>query len=301
MRVIRYSDEDGKVKTAAVTDDGTVYPLPYADWTELVSEADRRKTGVLEYVENRIAATPPLPLPMERLRLLVPAGVPEVWAAGVTYERSLEARNYEATGGKTGIRTFYDRVYEAERPEIFFKSTPSRTAGPEEPVYLRSDSKWQVPEPELGLVLSSDGRIRGFTIGNDLSCRDIEGENPLYLPQAKIWKGSCSIGPSIRLAEAVENPYAFQIECRIYRDGRPVFVGTASTSRLKRRFEELVAYLMRDNEVPDGTVLLTGTCIVPPDDFSLRDGDTVEIEISGIGVLRNPVSGRRGSCGGSGG
>jgi 2-dehydro-3-deoxy-D-arabinonate dehydratase len=154
---------------------------------------------------------------------------------------------------------------------------------------LRGDSNWQIPEPELGLVINHKGDILGYTIGNDMSCRDIEGENPLYLPQAKIWRHSCSLGPAVLLAESVEDPYRFEITCRIYRGGEKVVEGSANTSQLKRTFEELVDYLKRDNEIFDGTVLLTGTCIVPPDDFTLADGDQIEIEISGIGVLSNPV------------
>ncbi|HEY1214627.1 MAG TPA: fumarylacetoacetate hydrolase family protein, partial [Bryobacteraceae bacterium] len=170
---------------------------------------------------------------------------------------------------------------------LFFKSTAARTVGPEQDVCLRSDSNWQIPEPELGLVLDRGGRIVGYTIGNDMSCRDIEGENPLYLPQAKMWRRSCSIGPAVRLAETVADPYRFQIVCRIYRNDEKVVEGTASTGQLKRRLDELVAFLRRDNDLFDGTVLLTGTCIVPPNDFTLQDGDRIEIEISDIGVLRN--------------
>ena len=144
-------------------------------------------------------------------------------------------------------------------------------------------------EPEFGLVINKHGEIVGYTIGNDLSSRDIEGENPLYLPQAKTWKHSCSVGPSILLAETVENPYDFEITCRIFRDGEKVFEDSANTSQLKRKYEELVGFLIRDNEVFPGTVLLTGTCIVPPNDFTLRVGDLVEIEIPGIGLLSNPV------------
>ncbi len=185
--------------------------------------------------------------------------------------------------------TFYDKVYDAPRPELFMKSTAARTMGPDDDLYLRSDSSWQIPEPELGLVVDHSQRILGYTIGNDLSSRDIEGENPLYLPQAKVWRRSCSIGPVILLAEAAGNPYLFQIQCSIYREGERVFQGSASTSQLKRKLDELVAYLAKDNELFDGTVLLTGTCIVPPNEFTLHDGDRVEIEIPGIGLLSNTI------------
>jgi 2-dehydro-3-deoxy-D-arabinonate dehydratase len=294
MRIIRFLSGDSVPALAAVTDDSRVYLLPQSDFLELIREADERKSTPLALVQETISGSQPIEQRVEDLPLLAPLEAPEVWACGVTYERSRDARNYEATGGKLDSTTFYDKVYEAERPEIFFKSTAARTVGPNRELYLRSDSNWQIPEPELGLVLARDGRIVGYTVGNDMSCRDIEGENPLYLPQAKMWKGSCSIGPAIRLAETVEDPYAFRIACRIYRNGDKVVEGTASTGQMKRKFDDLVAYLMRDNQIFDGTVLLTGTCIVPPDEFTLADGDRIEIEISGIGVLVNPVKSQAG-------
>lgn len=288
MRIIRY-DNNGVATLAAVTDEGKVYRLVQNDLLEIVRIADEKGTTPLEIVKEEIAKTEPLAEQMEDLTLLVPIEAPEVWASGVTYLQSKEARNYEATGGKLDATTFYDKVYDAPRPEIFFKSTSARTKGPNDDVYLRSDSNWQIPEPELGLVITKDGKIIGYTAGNDMSCRDIEGENPLYLPQAKIWRNSCSIGPSVRLAETVADPYQFEIICRIFRKEEKVFEGSASTSQMKRKFDELVSYLVRDNEIFDGTVLLTGTCIVPPNDFTLADGDRIEIEIPGIGVLNNPV------------
>jgi 2-dehydro-3-deoxy-D-arabinonate dehydratase len=240
-------------------------------------------------VESAIEAVDPIPQPLEKLSLLVPIVAPEVWACGVTYERSRDARNYESADGKIGSTTFYDKVYDAQRPEIFLKSTAARTVGPNDKVNLRNDSNWQIPEPELGLVINGQGEILGYTIGNDMSCRDIEGENPLYLPQAKIWRNSCSIGPAILLSEDVKDPYQFEITCRIYRNGKKVVEGSANTRQLKRTFEELVSYLLKDNQIFDGTVLLTGTCIVPPNEFTLADGDQIEIEISDIGVLQNTV------------
>jgi 2-dehydro-3-deoxy-D-arabinonate dehydratase len=288
MRVIRFLENSLPV-FAAVTDDEKVYPLPFADFLDLVNKAEARQITPLRLVLESVKDSVPLSRGLESLELITPVEAPEVWAAGVTYERSKEARNYEATGGKMDQITFYDKVYDAVRPEIFFKSTAKRTVGPNQPIYLRGDSNWQIPEPELGLVINHKGDILGYTIGNDMSCRDIEGENPLYLPQAKIWRHSCSLGPAVLLAESVEDPYRFEITCRIYRGGEKVVEGSANTSQLKRTFEELVDYLKRDNEIFDGTVLLTGTCIVPPDDFTLADGDQIEIEISGIGVLSNPV------------
>ena len=288
MRMFRVKDE-GKPVLMAVTAENQGYRLPFGEFTELMKAAEEKNVSLLAYVNERIADQAAISLAAAELELLVPVEAPEVWAAGVTYQRSREARNYEATDGKLDASTFYDKVYIAERPEIFFKSTAARTVGPGGDLYLRTDSRWQVPEPELGLVLNSRGEILGYTIGNDMSCRDIEGENPLYLPQAKIWRNSCSIGPAILLAEAVDDPYRFQIVCRIFRAGEKVFEDTASTGQLKRKLDELVSYLLRDNAIFDGTVLLTGTCIVPPNEFSLALEDVIEVEISGIGVLRNAV------------
>lgn len=290
MRIIRYQQE-AVLQLAAVTDQGDVYPLPQSDFLSLQKDADAQGITALELVRSAIADKQPIDEKLEALDLAVPIEAPEVWAAGVTYQRSREARNYEATGGKLDAVTFYDKVYDAERPEIFFKSTAARTVGPGAEVQLRSDSQWQIPEPELGLVLGSQGKILGYTIGNDMSCRDIEGENPLYLPQAKMWKRSCSLGPAIRLVDAVDNPYDLQIACRIYRQGDKVVEGTANTGQLKRKLEELVSFLTRDNELFEGTVLLTGTCIVPPNEFSLAAGDRIAIEITGIGTLVNSVAG----------
>ncbi|MCY9667827.1 fumarylacetoacetate hydrolase family protein [Paenibacillus alginolyticus] len=289
MRIIRFLTEGSVPTLAALTDDSKIYVLPQKDFMELVHLAEEQRTTTLALVEGMIATSTPLDRTIGDLSLLVPIVAPEVWAAGVTYEKSRDARNYEATSGKLDASTFYDKVYDAERPEIFFKSTAARTIGPDQDVYLRTDSNWQIPEPELGLVISKSGKIVGYTVGNDMSCRDIEGENPLYLPQAKMWKHSCSIGPAIRLAETVDDPYKFQITCRIYRNEEKIVEGTASTGQLKRKLDELVSYLTLDNEIFDGTVLLTGTCIVPYNEFTLLDGDRIEIEISDIGVLNNPV------------
>ncbi|MBD2846555.1 fumarylacetoacetate hydrolase family protein [Paenibacillus sp. IB182496] len=290
MRLVRYIEAEGKPPVfAACTEEGQVVPLPQDGIQALIRQARSERVTPLEWVRKWMRTAPRLEASEEQLRLAVPLVAPEVWAAGVTYARSRDARNYEATGGKLDATTFYDKVYDAPRPELFLKSTAARTVGPEEEMLLRSDSNWQIPEPELGLVLDGDGAIVGYTAGNDLSCRDIEGENPLYLPQAKVWKRSCSLGPAIVLAESVEDPYRFELACRIYRGGALVSEGTASTGQLKRRFDELVAYLIRDNDTFDGNVLLTGTCIVPPNAFTLQNGDVVEIEIGGIGTLRNTM------------
>ncbi|UKS28104.1 fumarylacetoacetate hydrolase family protein [Paenibacillus sp. HWE-109] len=290
MKIIRFINE-GLSQLAAVDDEGQIFVLLQSDFLALIQEADEKEMSPLELVLKMIEGREALTCQVDQLELLVPIEAPEVWAAGVTYERSRDARNYEATEGRLDALTFYDKVYDAVRPEIFFKSTAARTVGPGGEVQLRSDSVWQVPEPELGLVLNAMGKIVGYTIGNDMSCRDIEGENPLYLPQAKVWKRSCSLGPAIRLAETVDDPYNFQITSRIYRNGEKAVEGTANTNQLKRKLDELTEFLIRDNELFDGTVLLTGTCIVPPNEFTLAHGDRIEIEISGIGKLVNHVVG----------
>lgn len=290
MRIIRFiQKETQKPLLAAVTDQNEIYTLPVSNVLDIVEHAKQNKSKVIDLINNIIKDSLPYPDSLEELELLTPIEAPEVWACGVTYQKSREARNYEATNGKLDATTFYDKVYDAERPELFLKSTKERTIAPNKDLYLRSDSNWQIPEPELGLVLTGDGEIFGYTVGNDLSCRDIEGENPLYLPQAKIWARSCSLGPAILLTDAVEDPYKFEIICRIYRDEELLFEGRATTGQLHRRLDELVSFLKRDNIVFPGTVLLTGTCIVPPNEFTLADGDKIEIEISGIGRLVNVV------------
>jgi 2-dehydro-3-deoxy-D-arabinonate dehydratase len=186
-------------------------------------------------------------------------------------------------------KSAYDLVYDAPRPEIFFKANPARTRATGQPMRLRDDSKWMVPEPELALVVSARGQIVGYTIGNDLSCRDIEGENLLYLPQAKTWDGSCALGPAILLSEPSHDIRGSAIRCTITRNGAEVFKGETKVSQIKRPFEELVGYLFRNQRFPQGVILLTGTGIVPPNEFSLIRGDVVRIEIDGIGVLENAM------------
>lgn len=289
MRIIRFLDKNSRKVLGALTDENKVYTLPYEDFISLINEAKKQNSTPSALVNDVIAKSSPIKESPDDLFLLVPIDAPEVWACGVTYRRSRDARKYESTGGNTDVITCYDKVYEAERPEIFFKSTAARTVGPNDFVCIRNDSKWQIPEPELGLVIDKEGEILGYIVGNDMSSRDIEGENPLYLPQAKIWENSCSIGPAVRLAETVEKPYDLQIKCRIYRNNQLAVEGSANTKQLKRTFPELISYLLKDNIVFDGTVLLTGTCIVPPNEFTLQAKDIIEIEISQIGVLRNVV------------
>ena len=217
-----------------------------------------------------------------KLHLCAPVTPDEVWAAGVTYERSRDARMHESTD-----QDVYARVYEAERPELFFKATGPRVVGPGAPVGLRSDSSWQVPEPEVALVLQNNGTIAGYTLGNDLSSRDIEGDNPLYLPQAKIFAGSCALGPTVVSASEVEDPYDIAIEMQIRRADEVVYSGSITTGRLRKRFDDLVAYLKADNWIAPGTVLMTGTGLVPPDDFTLQPDDVIDISNEAIGTLRN--------------
>jgi 2-dehydro-3-deoxy-D-arabinonate dehydratase len=217
-------------------------------------------------------------------RLLAPIDQQEVWGAGVTYTRSREAREQES-----GDSRLYDRVYRAERPELFFKATPTRVAGPGEAVCVRGDSRWTVPEPELALVLNADLQLVGFTLGNDVTARDLEGENALYLPQAKTFTGCCALGPTIVLADDMPSPETLDIRCRIERDGQTILDETFSVGRMKRSLAKLIEYLGRENTFRYGVVLLTGTGMVPPDDLALADGDMVEISADGIGVLLNPV------------
>lgn len=223
-------------------------------------------------------------VPAFDVSVVAPIDDQEVWAAGVTYLRSRDARMEESTQ-----KNVYDLVYEAARPEIFMKGTASRVQGPGEEIAVRSDSTWDVPEPELTLAINSRGEIIGYTIGNDVSSRSIEGENPLYLPQAKVYTKCAAIGPMIALAWEVADPKALRIQLTIRRDGAVHFSGETSTSQIRRSFEELVSYLYRDNEFPNGAFLMTGTGIIPPSEFTLEHGDDVEIAIDGIGALRNPV------------
>ncbi len=226
-------------------------------------------------------------MPAVEVQLLAPAdGRIEVWAAGVTYERSRTARMAESERSAD----VYDQVYAAERPELFFKSAAWRVSGPGAPVSIRGDSTIDVPEPELAVVLNAAGAVTGYTICNDMSSRSIEGQNPLYLPQAKTYAGSCAVGPWIVPAWEIPDPYALTIELTVSRDGRAAWEGSASTSTLHRKIDELAAWLFRENEFPAGVILSTGTSLVPELPFTLQAGDEVRITISGIGgALVNPV------------
>ncbi len=218
--------------------------------------------------------------------ILAPIGSQEVWAAGVTYLKSKTARMEESK--ESGGATFYDKVYDAERPELFFKSTASRVIGTNQQVRIRKDSTWNVPEPELTLVITSSSRIVGYSIGNDMSSRSIEGENPLYLPQAKMYDGSAAIGPCVLVTDAPISPLT-EIAMLIERNGKNVFEGSTTIDRMKRKHTELVEFLFRESSYPVGCYLMTGTCVVPGNDFTLQSGDVVKISIEGIGVLINTV------------
>jgi 2-dehydro-3-deoxy-D-arabinonate dehydratase len=283
MKLCRFTSGSDDVRLGLVADDATVLDLTLAGLTRL--------TPLLEsadpVAELQGAARGKLPrLALAEVRLCAPVERQEVWAAGVTYLRSKAARMAESDFSATA----YDRVYAADRPEIFFKALPEKVVANGQPVGIRRDAKWSVPEPELALVLNSRGGLVGCTIGNDMSSRDIEGENLLYLPQAKTYDRSCALGPWITLGvtEAAARDWAIRLE--IHRAGRPVFAGTTSVGQIKRSFAELAGYLFRSQSFPHGAVLLTGTGIVPPDSFTLLAEDVVEIEISGIGRLRNPVT-----------
>ena|ERR1051326_1144019 len=223
---------------------------------------------------------------LKDIQLLKPVERQEVWAVGVTYLRSKKARMEESDFSATA----YDKVYEAPRPELFFKSMPQKVVGPDEPVGIRSDAKWNVPEPELAFVINSRGSIVGFTIGNDMSSRDIEGENLLYLPQAKIYERSCAVGPVVVVGADEAEARTWKIQLHIERKGARVFEGETSVGQIKRRFSELAEYLFRCQKFPHGAILLTGTGIVPPDTFTLQPGDKIAISISGIGTLENTVT-----------
>jgi 2-dehydro-3-deoxy-D-arabinonate dehydratase len=253
----------------------TFRPIVGPDWDTLINAED-----LVDRLERATSEASPPTL------LLPPIGTQEVWAAGVTYLRSRDARIEESKDAGGG--SFYDRVYDAERPEIFFKATPHRVVGPGGKVRIRRDSKWNVPEPELALVVNSRGKIVGYTIGNDMSSRDIEGENPLYLPQAKVYDGCCGLGPCVLVADAPP-PKETAISIEIKRGGAVAFAGGTTLSQIKRGFEELVEFLFRDNSFPTGCVLLTGTGTVPPDTFTLRSGDEIAITVPPIGTLVNVV------------
>jgi 2-dehydro-3-deoxy-D-arabinonate dehydratase len=279
--LVRYRDPADERPRVGLLRDGRLYAI--ADVGSMSALLTRTVGELRQACEQAVLAEP---IASDDVQLLAPVdGHTEVWAAGVTYRRSVQARVLESEH----TPDVYDRVYQAERPEIFFKSTAWRVVASGQPVAIRADSAVNVPEPELAVVINAHGEVVGYTVGNDMSSRTIEGENPLYLPQAKVYLGSCALGPGIRPAWELTDPYALRIGMTIDRDGASAWSGEASTEELQRPIDELATYLWRADEFPHGVVLCTGTCLVPDLPFTLEPGDRVRIDISGIGTLENPV------------
>lgn len=283
MRLAKYRLPTGEISVGQLEDE-RVLPLDlsgrqYRCLSDILDADDPLEVADFLVVRNRSIS-------LETAALLAPIDDQEVWAAGVTYRRSQMARMEESESSAS----CYDRVYTSPRPELFFKATPHRVSGPGEPLRIRSDSSWSVPEPEITLVLTSDMKLAGFTIGNDMSSRDIEGENPLYLPQAKVYDRCCGLGPCVTLASGMPPLQTVQIRMVVRRRGDVVFEGSTSVSEMARTFDELIQWLGRENSFPGGAFLLTGTGIVPDSDFTLHSGDLVAISIDGIGVLINPIA-----------
>ena len=264
--------------------EGAHYSLERVPWSGLLASADpvavvTRAVEALREGGERAQPT--------REEILAPVDRQEVWAAGVTYLRSRTARMEESK--VSGGGSFYDRVYDAERPELFFKATAARVVSPGRDVRIRADSSWNVPEPELALVINPQRKIVGYTIGNDMSSRDIEGENPLYLPQAKCYDGSCALGPAVLLAQK-PLPGSTEIVLEVRRGGTVTFSGATTLSQMKRSPDDLVAYLYREMSFPYGCILMTGTGVIPPDAFTLLSGDEIRITVDPIGTLVNRVA-----------
>ena len=284
MKLCRFEVAAGSgVRAGLILNDEVVIDLAGAG-VERMKDLLERADLIHELVRLSEASTARYPL--DGVRMLTPVESQEVWAAGVTYLRSKEARMVESEFSASA----YDLVYDAVRPEIFFKSIPEKVVSPGEAVGIRKDARWNVPEPELALVMNSAGKLVGFTIGNDMSSRDIEGENLLYLPQAKIYTGSCAVGPWIVVGMTEDDARQWTVHLQIRRGGTTVFIGQTRINQIKRRFSELAEYLFRSQKFPHGAVLLTGAGIVPEDTFTLEANDSVRITISGIGTLENPVA-----------
>ncbi|KKF39921.1 fumarylacetoacetate hydrolase [Halorubrum saccharovorum] len=271
-----------------VVDDGDAYDLSTASddlgsFTELARAANACDAEIDAIARDRIPDAESVELDSDGV--LLPVTPDEVWAAGVTYQISEQAR--EAESGKPEV---YIDVYDSERPELFLKATPSRTVGPNDAVGIRGDSTWDVPEPELGVVLHRE-EVVGYTIGNDVSSRSIEGENPLYLPQAKVYDKCCAVGPCVATPEVVGDPHDLGMTLTIERDGEVLFEDSTSTSEMAATCEKLVSYLRRHNDLPETVVLLTGTGLVPPESFTLAEGDQITIDIDEIGQLVNGTVG----------
>jgi 2-dehydro-3-deoxy-D-arabinonate dehydratase len=281
MKLCRFQ-KDSEVRIGVIADRGMITDLTAAGAREFTAIMEREDAPA--YVRTLLSSS----LPQHHIgdvKVLAPVERQEVWAVGVTYLRSKTARMEESDFSATA----YDKVYDAPRPELFFKSMPEKVVGFGDKIGIRRDAKWNVPEPELALVLNSRGKIVGYTIGNDMSSRDIEGENLLYLPQAKIYERSCALGPFITIGATETDVRTWKIEIQITRDERAVFSGDVLIGRIKRTFQELAEYLFRSQSFPHGAVLLTGTGVVPNEDFTLQPGDVVRIDVDGIGSLENSV------------
>jgi len=270
-------------KGIVIEGEGRAVQSTATDWDELIN-----RNGLFAAVQQELVLMPQLAENWREDRIiLAPIGTQEVWAAGVTYLRSKEARMEESES--SGASNFYDKVYAAERPELFFKAASWRVIPSGGTVRIRKDSHWNVPEPELTLVVNSAGAIVGYTIGNDMSSRSIEGENPLYLPQAKIYDGSASIGQAVTITEEAL-PLSTGIHMTVSRAGKTIFTGSTTLSQMKRKREELVEFLYRECSFPAGCYLMTGTSVVPDADFTLQEGDSITMEIDGLGTLSNVVA-----------
>jgi 2-dehydro-3-deoxy-D-arabinonate dehydratase len=279
-QIVRFESGTGEPHLGVAEDDRLIgqFGLDYPRMADLLRLGSGELRAAFEAATANAAS-------LQLQRVLAPVdGETEVWAAGVTYKRSEEARVEESA-----TPDIYSRVYRAERPELFFKATPRRVAGPDMPIVVRSDSTWDVPEPELAIIVNAHAEIVGYTIGNDVSSRSIEGDNPLYLPQAKVYDGCCALGPGIVPAWLVPDAYSLAIRMRILRSGTLHWQGETSMREFARKLDDLVRYLFREDEFPDGVILSTGTALVPDSPFTLEAGDVVEVDIDGLGTLRNRV------------
>ncbi len=287
MQLAKYRTLSGEQGFGALQGPKSIVPLGDHPSCEAANLFELLEVNEITATVTRLLASDDVPsaLAIEEVQLEAPLDAQEVWAAGVTYKRSQTARMEESAAAAS----CYDRVYASDRPELFFKATPNRVAGPDQPVRIRVDASWNVPEPELALVINSRKELVGFTIGNDMSSRDIEGENPLYLTQAKIYDQSCGLGPWITLCSAMPPRSEIGIQLQVFRNTEQVFHGRTHIEEMVRTFEDLIGWLGRDNSFPSGAILLTGTGIVPANDFTLLPGDRIDISIDGIGTLSAPV------------
>jgi len=279
MQLVKF--ESSGTVAVGILEDGQVFPLELSAEVASLADVFNSKDPAATAQSLKTATA----LPVDSVTLLAPIDHQEVWAAGVTYKRSQTARMEESETSAS----CYDRVYESPRPELFLKATPHRVSGPGQPLRIRQDASWNVPEPEITCVVNARLELVGFTVGNDMSSRDIEGENPLYLPQAKVYRQCAGLGPCVTLIDAMPSRAETMIRLKIERDGAAVFEGETDVDQMARTFEDLVEYLGRDQEFPEGVFLMTGTGVVPDSDFTLAAGDIVHITIDGIGTLTNPI------------